>query len=330
MLFHCRLLVLVAISSVLSELMFIQIPLRPQNDDISNSLKRTQTKIGLSNLMAIQYFGSITLGGQSFSVVFDTGSRHLWIPASNCSTCVGKRGYNSSISPTYQTDGRNFSVSYLKGKARGFLSVDRLKLGDIEIPEQVFGEVTEIDERMGNIVSDGIMGLAFRQDDEEGGIPSVLDNLARHFQKDLYFSFEFAQNTTYLTFSDTMETLFTEFLPRSLEYVWSIVVDGISYSDSTVLCDNSCIAIMDSGTSLIAVSSYALDKITKTLFPNNSCMTQVTDGIKFMVCTCDGEIDTIDSLQFYIGNYMYAFPPSEFIVHVCMLLFTAVTKLSYY
>ena len=35
-----------------------------------------------------QYYGPIQVGGQSFNVIFDTGSSNLWIPAVNCASCL--------------------------------------------------------------------------------------------------------------------------------------------------------------------------------------------------------------------------------------------------
>lgn len=52
------------------------------------------------------YFGDISVGtpsvSQQFSVVFDTGSGHLFLPSINCKTesCLAHRRYNESASPS--------------------------------------------------------------------------------------------------------------------------------------------------------------------------------------------------------------------------------------
>ena len=63
-----------------------------------------------------QYYGPISVGTppQPFTVVFDSGSSNLWIPAANCSTCLGKHAFQHSSS-TYVPNGTAFQIDYESG-----------------------------------------------------------------------------------------------------------------------------------------------------------------------------------------------------------------------
>ena len=120
-----------------------------------------------------QYFGEISIGepGQTFTVIFDTGSSNLWVPKVNCKNCGywfingGKTKYDDAKSSTYKKDGSDFHIQYGSGDVRGFFSVDKVTLADdIEVTGQKFAEVSDagglgVGYVMGKF--DGILGLGF-------------------------------------------------------------------------------------------------------------------------------------------------------------------------
>jgi hypothetical protein len=60
--------------------------------------------IPISEFEDAQFYGPITMGtpGQSFAVIFDTGSSNLWVPAENCSVSCGlHKRFDSTKSSTF-------------------------------------------------------------------------------------------------------------------------------------------------------------------------------------------------------------------------------------
>jgi hypothetical protein len=124
-----------------------------------------RSSIILHDYQNSQYYGDITVGGQTFSVIFDTGSSNLWIPSKSCSTsCLRKHKYDSSLSNTYKPNGTEFNIVYGSGPVSGFLSSDIIEMGGYSIPDQTFAEITDtkglgLAYKLGKF--DGILGMAF-------------------------------------------------------------------------------------------------------------------------------------------------------------------------
>lgn len=69
-------------------------------------------EVKVTDFSDAQYFGPLSIGGQSFSVVFDTGSSNLWVPSKKCWSlaCFVHKTYNSGNSKTYKADGTKISI----------------------------------------------------------------------------------------------------------------------------------------------------------------------------------------------------------------------------
>ncbi len=123
-----------------------------------------------SFLLKAYYYGSIEIGtpGQTFNVIFDTGSSDLWIPSGHCSPLDAPCGthtltfsifsYHSSIwivplkianhrkyygkfSSSYIANTGYFEALYGGGNfLTGFKSKDTVKIGTTVIPNTIFAE----------------------------------------------------------------------------------------------------------------------------------------------------------------------------------------------
>jgi len=129
--------------------------------------------VPLYNFDDTEYYGQVQIGtpGQTFLVLFDTGSSNLWVPSTSCTNCGAHNAYNSSASSTYMANGTAFSIKYGTGSLKGYLSSDILTVQNLKA-RVTFGEATdEPGETFKEAKFDGIFGLAFRSISEDNVDP---------------------------------------------------------------------------------------------------------------------------------------------------------------
>ncbi|KAJ8245490.1 hypothetical protein GJAV_G00271290 [Gymnothorax javanicus] len=220
----------------------------------------------LYNFMDAQYYGEISLGtpAQNFTVVFDTGSADLWIPSSYCvsEACVTHHRFKAFESSSYSHDGRVFSIHYGSGHLLGVLAKDILKVGNISVADQQFGESVYEPGFVFIIVRfDGVLGLGYPSLSEEMATP-VFDNLlAQKLVDKPIFSFYLSRkkNTAEpegeLLLGGLDEALYTgnlTWVPVAQKGYWQIVIDNVKLQGSIAFCPQGCQAIVDTGTSVIS------------------------------------------------------------------------------
>ncbi|KAG7348624.1 aspartyl protease [Nitzschia inconspicua] len=133
------------------------------------------TSVELSNCHLVLYSGEIALGSnrQVFRVDFDTASSDLWIAGTDCTECPTQhptwRLFNATQSSTYKpattqdSQQNTFNVQYDDGEmVHGNHALDTLWLGEetLQIKDQVFAVVTQIDNFATCQEEEGILGLA--------------------------------------------------------------------------------------------------------------------------------------------------------------------------
>lgn len=107
------------------------------------------------------FLAGITVGGQNFSVVIDSGSSDPWLaingfvcydPVSGAQvdeeTCGFSTPYDPSASSTYRLiDDQNFNISYADGEyVSGGMGYESITMAGITVPNQQFGLVEDAGE----------------------------------------------------------------------------------------------------------------------------------------------------------------------------------------
>jgi len=125
--------------------------------------RRWRTGVAMENFFDSLYYTTISIGtpAQTFTVLIDTGSADLYVPALACGTaCGNRRKYDASKSSTAVLTGSSTSVYYGTGSASGSVVVDTMRFGNLTISNQVFIQATSITgSHPANV--DGLLGLSF-------------------------------------------------------------------------------------------------------------------------------------------------------------------------
>ncbi|XP_058481081.1 nothepsin isoform X2 [Solea solea] len=230
------------------------------------SLRLGRSSERIYNFMDAQFYGEIKLGTpeQNFSAVFDTGSADLWVPSSYCvsEACVSHRRFRAFDSTTFRHDGRMFGIHYGSGHLLGVMARDTLKVGEVSVLNQEFGEsVYEPGATFAMAKFDGVLGMGYPSLAEILGNPVFDSMLAQKAVEQPIFSFYLSRKSSSnspegeLMLGGTDESLYTgpiNWIPVTAKGYWQIKVDSVAVQGMSSFCPHGCQAIVDTGTSLIA------------------------------------------------------------------------------
>ena len=178
---------------------------------------------------------------------------------SDCGQSCGRHAsYNSAKSSTYVANGTAFDIQYGSGPVSGYESQDVMTTAGINVPNQVFAEVTDatglgLAYKIGKF--DGILGLAFPIL-SVNKVPTVFENMASQglVDKNL-FSFYLGTESGAkgeLLLGGIDENHYSgdiNYVPLSSATYWEVTLGGLTV-DGTVYGAGDK-AIMDSGTSIL-------------------------------------------------------------------------------
>lgn len=220
-----------------------------------------KAEVPVNNYENAQYYGSVSIGtpGQSFEVIYDTGSSNLWVPSAKCTNCGSHTKFNEGASSTYHKNGTVFKIQYGSGPVSGYVSQDDVSVGGLVAKDMQFAEVTDAS-GLGAAYSlgkfDGILGFAFDtiSVDRMPVFFSYLVNGKEVAEPMFAFYLSDASGSDgELTLGGSDSSHYTGELfwqPLSSETYWEIALDDIKINGASVTTTKR--GVLDTGTSLLA------------------------------------------------------------------------------
>jgi len=230
--------------------------------------------IVINDYQDAQYYGSITVGtpGQSARVVYDTGSSNLWVSSKKPGLLSKHSYYDHSKSSSYVANGTSFHIQYGSGPVSGNYSADTVQIGTNVLSDYTFAEVDNTKGLgpawlVGHF--DGICGLGWDDISVDHVVTPVRALVNSKKLSANVFAFYLgsggadgelvlggvdpAHYSGDFTYTPVIESA-----PGKVGY-WAIAMDDIQIGGQSMTSVRK--AIVDSGTSLLAVPTADIAKI---------------------------------------------------------------------
>jgi hypothetical protein len=233
----------------------------------------------LTSIDAIYYIGPVTIGSDTFQVIYDTGSSLLWVPSTQCgSSCENRQSYSGQ----YTDLNSQFSLTYGSGSVSGDYVKAPVGLADSSLSSFKMGLATSVGfTGFSSGEYDGILGLAWpslNQDPNtpvivpsfyaEGAIPENLfaiyltpDGTGGELSLGEIDTSRYSGNMTWLTLTQ--------------QQWWTVNIIGVAVNNVGVVSSDrrvlpapeptADLAILDSGTSLIVGPTDSIDQIVREI-----------------------------------------------------------------
>jgi len=283
-------------------------------------------EIVVNDYQNAEYYGSITVGGQSFQVIFDTGSSNLWVPSKKCTNCGSKSLYDSSASSSYVANGTVFKIEYGSGPVSGFLSYDNVGFGGVTVQKQEFAEITDVT-GLGLAYSlgkfDGILGLAFPAISVDGILPVFPAAVDQGLISTPSFAFYLGKadgQAGELTLGGYDSSKFTgslTWVPLRNETYWEATLTSMTINNQSVTTTPR--VIIDSGTSLLAGPSAEVKNIAALVGASPFWLNP-----KEYTIDCS-KIPTLPNIVFTIGGIDFPLSGSDYVINAGGLCLFAMT-----
>jgi hypothetical protein len=268
-------------------------------------VKSTTNSDSLTSISAVYYVGPIEIGGQSFDVIYDTGSNLLWVPSSSCGTACA---VHPQYTGTFDSANESFNILYGSGPVSGEIGSAPVALAGAELPSFVMGLATDVGFSGYNTASfDGILGLAWPSLSEDQGAPSIVPAFfeAGQIPGNLFAIYLNADGSGgELSLGEIDSTHYQgeiTWLPLVLEAWWSVDLNSVSVGGTSVVSASASMAILDSGTSGISGPSDEIANIIETIQSTGGLTVYYEQGTDQYVVACS-DVDLLPNITFTLSG----------------------------
>jgi len=249
----------------------------------------------LDNIEDLAYYGNLTVGGQQMQGIFDTGFIELVVLSEACKDRCGntrkKLLYNSSQSSGYIQGNFSLRLNYGSGQLVGREAYDNVAIGPFSSSSTPFWEA--IDAMMPLLITsdfDAIVGLGPIPANVINFVPGSPNNLhgyavlleslgLSHSQFSVCLGNQ-AGSAGYLTWNDDSisknPAAFSMLKVENTGY-WMAKLEDVRVGSTMLACADGCGAVLDSGTSLIAMPNLIKERLTQLIRSVTKDCTNVLD-----------------------------------------------------
>jgi cathepsin D len=188
--------------------------------------------------------------------------------------CYGKQHFDGSKSSTYTKIGTSFAIQYGTGSCRGFTGKDTVTFAGIKVADQTFGQATSLANFFSCQSLDGIMGLGYPGLASTRATPVINNMINQGLLDQPLFAVWMTRESKEgeiggeITVGGTDPTHYTgdiTYQPVTQQLYWMIHMDGIQVGTTVLKPAGGYKVISDTGTSLLAGPTAAVQKICTAL-----------------------------------------------------------------
>ena len=285
-----------------------------------------QTVVSLRNYFTVLYTGEVSVGtpGQTFRVVFDTGSSDMWVFSSTAQNKLPFLNYfDHAASSSFRAGPPNFKLQYGLGRVEGFASSDKVQLGGLSTPSQLFGEVTIWTKNFENPNEplDGIVGMSYKSLASDGADP-LIDSLQKYgaISKRMFSFFLSSRpgeqaSKLIIGAPDPKyyrDSLFWNPVIDQGSGRWFIGTSSVSIGGTRVIqCQDQCLALVDTGTSFLGIPGDLFQAfVGKMLSKRSDCSIRQNSDV-----ICDSsDTSGLPDLTFEINGNRYVLKPEDYLI----------------